>query len=152
MKQKKGTLIPDGDHVIRHVPLAKTRRDSDGKIYGILPQAIERRDREEYLSVSHYECFHGSQIQKLASVRNAIAAGKQSGTIGIKGLLAKANVRILKQAVEQNAEQKIRIAYLPTKKDPSHSGVYKLPQENTELMDALASEVFSEMFLLSDIK
>lgn len=152
MKPKKGRLIPDGDHVIRHVPLAKTRRDSDGKIYGILPQALERRDGEEYLSVSHYEYFPGSEIQKLASVRNAIAAGKQSGTIGIKGLLTRANVSILKQAVEQKSAQKIRVTYLPTEKDPSHSGVYKLPQEDAELMDALASEVFSEIFLLSDIK
>lgn len=152
MKRKKGSLIPDRDHVIRHVPLAKTRRDSDGKVCGILPQAIERRDSEEYLSVSHYEHFSGSQVQKLFSVKNAIASGKRSGTLGIKGLLAKANVGNLKQSVEKKTAKKIRVAYLPTKKDSSHSGVYKLPEEDSELMDALASEAFSEIFFLNDIK
>ena len=44
---KRGALLPDEGHVIRHVPLAKTRRDSRGKILGILPTAIERRDGED---------------------------------------------------------------------------------------------------------
>lgn len=148
---KRGSLLPNNDHVVRHVPFAKTRRDSNGKILGVLPTAIERRDGEDYLSVSHLQHFSGDADEQLKQVKSAIAAGKQTGSLGTNGLLAKANVGQLKEAVQQKASSKIRIAYLPTKKDPSHSGVYEIPQYDAELMAELADDVFAETVLVGNI-
>ena len=150
-KMKKGALLPNAEHVVRHVPFAKTRRDSSGKILGILPTAIERRDGEDYLSVSHLEHFSGDADEQLKQVKSAIAAGKKTGSLGANGLLAKANVGQIKVAVQQRASSKIRIAYLPTKADPSHSGVYEIPQDDAELMAELTDDVFAETVLVGNI-
>jgi hypothetical protein len=140
---KRGADLRDEHHVVRHVPLSKTRRDAEGNVLGILPVAIERREGEEYLSVNHLEHFTGTRKQQMAEVKAAIAAAKESKTIGTKGLFATANVGVLKSAVQTKSMRKIRIAYAPTNHNPSHSAIHNIPEDDIELMDQLADEVFA---------
>jgi hypothetical protein len=141
---KRGADLSDGDHVVRHVPLGKTRRDAKGNVLGILPAAIERREGEEYLSVNHLEHFAGTREQQMSEIKAAVTAAKESKTIGAKGLFATANVGELKSAVLAKSTRKIRVAYAPTKHNPSHSAIHDIPEEDMELMDQLADEVFSK--------
>ena len=148
---KCGADLADGHHVVRHVPLSKTRRDAEGNVLGILPAAIERREGEEYLSVNHLEHFTGTRKQQMAEVKAAITAAKESKTIGAKGLFATANVGALKSTVQAKSTKKIRIAYAPTKYNPSHSAIHDIPEDDIELMNQLADEVFANTIQVSKV-
>jgi hypothetical protein len=148
---KRGADLPNEHHVVRHVPLGKTRRDAEGNILGILPAAIERREGEKYLSVNYLEYFSGTNKQQMAEVKAAVIAAKQSKSIGTKGLFATANVGTLKSVVQAKTTKKIRIAYAPTDHNPSHSAIHDIPEEDIELMDQLADEVFSKTVEVSKI-
>ena len=127
-KLKRGADLPNEHHVVRHVPLGKTRRDAEGNILGILPAAIERREDEEYLSVNYLEYFSGATKQQMAEVKAAVIASKQSKSIGTKGLFATANVGTLKSVVQAKTSKKIRIAYAPTGNNLSHSAIHDIPE------------------------
>lgn len=144
MKLGRGNHLPNEDHVVRHVPVPKTRRDSSGKILGLLPTALERRVDEEYLSVSHLEHFSGTRAQQMKQVKASITAAKKSNHLGPSGLFAIANVAEIKAAAGVlKSNRKIRISFLPTHNDPSHSGIYEISEEDSELMDLLVDEVFA---------
>jgi len=41
------TKLPVEDNVVRYVRKRQLRRDSDGNVIGVLPDAFNRREREE---------------------------------------------------------------------------------------------------------
>ena len=49
--------VPNDSHVMRYVRKRHLRRDENGNVLGILPQALELREGEEYLSVTWLENF-----------------------------------------------------------------------------------------------
>ena len=59
--------LPDGDHVMRHVPFARLRKDEDGNIVGFLPDAFALRPDEKELSVNWLEHFRGTHKKNIHS-------------------------------------------------------------------------------------
>jgi len=44
---RMSTKLPVEDNVVRYVRKRQLRRDSDGNVIGVLPDAFNRREREE---------------------------------------------------------------------------------------------------------
>lgn len=150
-KHKKGLLISVDHHVVRHIPFPNLRRSGDGKILGVLPQAFSLRTDEAYLSVNWLEFFESNKATNLLETKNAIAAAKASGKISPSSALAIANVGKLKEACLTKSDAQIRVAYAPSKNNPSHTAIHNLPSNDLELLDLLAEDIFTEQVLVSKI-
>lgn len=65
----RGERIPDSDHIARHVPWSKLRKDEDDNVLGVLGEAFRRREGEGALSVNWVEYFEGEPgQQRIAAV------------------------------------------------------------------------------------
>jgi hypothetical protein len=151
-KLKSGTNLTNEQHIVRHIPFPNLRKDGDGKVIGILPQAFQHRIDEEYLSVNWLEYFELDKVNNLIETKKSIIEAKRSKKIAANSRLAIGNVGKIKEALLKKEIGKIRIAYAPSKANPAHSGMYHLPKEDHDLMAMLAEELFDEMHTVSAIK
>jgi hypothetical protein len=67
------TRIPAEDHVVRYVRKRQLRTDSDGNVIGVLPDAFNRREHEEYLSSTWLEHFSREYERGLSAAAAAIS-------------------------------------------------------------------------------
>jgi hypothetical protein len=140
--------LPDQDHVVRHVPWAKLRRDGDDNVLGFLPAAFERRPDEESLSVNWLECE--CFLEPTTRVRDCIWAMRKARKAGGKSAFAIGNVgKIKATCLEQG--QKVRIVHEPKDGEPAHAGIRRLPRDDLKLLAALAEDAFVEMVRNGDI-
>jgi len=106
------------------------------------------RPGEESLSVNWIEYFgedkSSSAIKSVQSFRESIKVGPNSA-FGV------AKVAKIKECGRSVAGIKIRIAYEPSSNNPAHSSVRRLPRDDSALLDALATDAFSEIILNSQI-
>lgn len=144
---QKISNIPNEDHVMRHVPWGKLRRDEDDNVLGFLPQAFERRPDEDALSVSWMEYY----ADPATRTRDAVWAMRKARSVGGKSVFAVANVGRIKEVCLEAAGAKVRIVHEPLDDWPSHAGIRRLPGEDLDLLDALAADAFSEMVPNQDI-
>ncbi len=151
-KLKSGTNLTNAQHVVRHIPFPNLRKNGDGKVIGILPQAFQHRQNEEYLSVNWLEYFELDKSSNLSETKKSIIEAKRSKKISANSRLAIGNVGKIKEALLKKEIGNIRIAYAPSKANPAHSGIYNLPKEDYDLMAMLAEELFDEMHIVSAIK
>ena len=143
---KKNDLIPDGDHVVRHVPWKSLRKDAEDNVLGVLPQGFQLREGEDGLSLSRLEHFGENREEQLKEVTNAIRESKTSKSIGKKSALAIGNTLDIKEVCRKNGKS-IRIVYRPSTPNPSHCEIKGLPREDVALLHALADEAFKETIL-----
>jgi hypothetical protein len=151
-KFKKGKKLPNEDHIVRHVPFRNLRRDADGKVLGILPQAFEHREVDDYLSVNWLEYFEGDNKTRLVQTKKSIEAAKVSKTISMSSYLAIGNVGNVNKVCLEASHSKVRISYAPSKNNSAHSGIYNLPKLDQELMATLAEEAFTNYVSVSSLK
>lgn len=146
-KVKKGQQLPDTDHVVRHVPWTRLRKDEDENVIGILPQALKLRDEEEALSVDWLECFDGIHEDR---IRQAVVHFRSLRTIGPKSGFSIGNVGNIKRICNRQ-KSSIRIIYAPSKSNSAHSLIQRLPREDMAVLEALATEVFVDFVLNNTI-
>jgi hypothetical protein len=139
--QAKITNLPDEDHVMRYVPWGKLRKDGDDNILGFLGEAFKLKPEEDALSVNWLEYFEGDRDAKIqASVRTF----RSTLTVGTKSAFGIGNVGKIK-GVCRSRSANVRIVYEPTDNNKSHSGIRRLPRDDTILLDALAADGFAEL-------
>lgn len=148
-KIKQGMVIPDFNHVMRHVPWNKLHKDENDNVLGILPQAFALKDGEDGLSVNwveHYEGSHNEQIEKTVRAIRAVmdVRPKSKSAFGVSTVIA------VKEACK-NTTKAIRVVYWPNLNNPSHTLIQHLPAEDLALLDALSKEAFTELIHNSDI-
>lgn len=151
-KIKSGTNLSSEDHVVRHIPFPHLKKDSDGNVLGILPQAFQHKFDEEYLSVNWLEYFKSDKNTNLVQTKKSIIEAKKSKSISPKSYLAVGNVGKIKESFLEKGPTKIRIAYAPSRLNPAHSGMYHIPKEDQDMMAMLAEEIFTEMHIVSNIR
>jgi len=137
----KGSYLPDHDHVMRFVPWTKLRRDENDNVIGFLPQAFELRPDEDSLSVNWLEYFGGNRDE---NVRASITLFRDTRNVGKKSAFGVGQVGKIKQVCNANGAA-VRISYDPESDNLSHSVIRRLPRDDQGLLDALASEAFSEL-------
>ncbi len=146
-KAKKGVKLSDHDNVIRHVPWSKLRRDENDNVLGFLPQAFELRFGEKSLSVNWLEIFDGDRN---AMVRQAIHELRSAKNIGNKSAFGIGNVGNIKTVCKTNGAT-VKIVYAPTHGISSHSEIRDMPSSDLLILEALASDAFTELIHNSDI-
>lgn len=153
-KINKGMGLPDTDHVVRHVPFKKLHTDADGNIIGFLFEAFQLREIDEGdLSVNWVEYFEeGSHVERVEKTIHEIRKVKP---VGSKSAFGVSSVLAIKQTC-RNTPKSIKIVYWPTTtKDGvpnvTHALIRHLPEDDIELLDALATTAFSTLIRNSDI-
>jgi hypothetical protein len=149
MRGGKGQNLPDEDHVIRYVPWGRLRKDEDDNVIGFLPQAFELREGELYLSVNWLEYHEGDRDTQIRLSVWAIR-GEFERPLGAKSGFAIGNVAKVKQTC-QAAGSRVRIVHEPVTNNPGHAAVRRLPRDDMSLLDALATDAFTEAVNNSDI-
>jgi hypothetical protein len=135
------TYLPPEDHVLRHVSSQRLRRDDDDNVVGCLPHAFQRRETDETLSVTWLEHFEGERPKKLSF---AIAAMRKELDVSPRSGFALANVGRI-QAICESSNHKVRIIHEPTELNPAHSEIRRLPRDEIDLLELLASDAVIEV-------
>jgi hypothetical protein len=133
--------VDDDDHLLRHVPWARLRRDENSKVIGVLPQAFKLRSNEAYLSASWVEYFKSSS--------DPVAAAAQHFTTVLrtkpKDRFVNGRVGAIKSACS-DAGVRVRVIRERAPGFDSHCGVHQFRDDNEELLELLASEAWAELY------
>lgn len=149
MKLEKQNPLPSEDHVMRYVSPARLRKDEDNNIIGILGEAFKQRKDEEGLSVTWVEYFTGTHNQQIESavrkLRSCMPVKPASGfAIGkVDRIISTCNIK--------NNSRKTRIIYMPTANNKAHAEVRSIPSDDSDLLEILAAETWSELILNANI-
>jgi hypothetical protein len=141
--------LPPEHHVLRYVKKSLLRRDGDDDtVIGILPQALERRDGEDYLSVTWIEHFSADYEGGFRASANAI---RKTMTVKKGDGFAAGQVGQISATCEAH-DIKVRIVHEPDLPDnPGHSGIRGLPKDHLKALETLADDVFVDTRVSSDI-
>jgi hypothetical protein len=145
----KGANLPDDHHVMRYVPWSRLLRDEADNVIGFLSQAFALRQDEESLSVNWLEYFGGD---RKSNIRDSALEFRRNYKVGKKSAFGIANVKKIKDTCIATAGVKVRVVYEPSRKNPAHSGIRRLPVDDLTLLDALAADAFVELVQNSDVK
>jgi hypothetical protein len=139
--QAKITNLPNEDHVMRYVSWTKFRRDGEDNVLGFLGEAFKRKPDEDSLSVNWLEYIDGDRE---AQIQTSVKTFRRTITVGTKSAFGVGNVGNIKEVCRAKGAS-VRIVYEPTDNNQSHSGIRRLPREDTILLDALAADAFVEL-------
>jgi hypothetical protein len=135
----KNDVIPNEHHVSRLIGRSKID-DEDDRIDG---SAFCLRDGEKYLSVNWLEFLDlPNREEQIQEVRTVLQ--KKMRNIGATSILAVLNVGVTKEAVSHRTN--IRFLHYPSDKDPSHSGIFDLIEEEEAVIGDLIAESVKERF------
>ena len=131
--------VPHDSHVMRYVRKRGLRRDEYGKVLGILPQALELREGETYLSVTWLEHFDSQYEKGLIKAAEAI---RRQLTVKRNDGFAMTEVEAISVTCERFSII-IRALHEPINpENTGHVAIRRFPSDNLELMDILASDAF----------
>jgi len=133
--------LPDANNVLRYVAYGRTRKDEDGNIIGLLPQAFELRPQETYLSITWVEFFDLDPVAGVPAAVRAFRGSLETGP-GKRSVFALANVNDIKEAGAKSGV-KLRLLHRPSKSNPGHSGIDGVTNSHADLQELLASETFA---------
>ena len=139
--------LPPDDHLVRYVPWGRLLKDENDNVIGILGEAFRRRPDENALSATWLEYFSGSRQKQVTSSVRAIRASR---SVGGKSGFAVGNVIAISKACAQR-NQKVRIIHEPIKDNKAHASVRRIPRDDLELLEILATEAWAELVLNSSI-
>ena len=144
---KRGANLPDADHIVRHVPPPRLRKDENGNVVGINGSAFHLRIGETGLSVNWLEFTTGSKQEQL---RGALRAMRGGLTIPHNHRIAVGNVGAVHSACI-DAGHRVRIVFAPTARNPGHAELRQFPDADYQLFELLAQEAFAEAHRVGDL-
>jgi len=135
--------LPDPDHVVRLVDYKRQERDPHTDAFrGIFPAAFELRDIDKgALSVTWVEYFKSQDDPVRAAIEAICSAMKKSQEDSV---FAIGQVAAIKSASETSGHS-VRVIYAPTGNNKAHSSIRQFSNEDLELLDHWASEIFSDI-------
>lgn len=145
-RTRKNHSLPSTDHVARHAPWKRLRRDEDDNVLGLLPQAFELRPEELGLSVNWLEYFSGSRSDQLQAIAQDVRAKRKIGPQSAFGI---GNVGELESQCNDLGVP-VNVVYWPTDGNLSHSRIQNT-KNDIELLALIAEEVFTEFVQNKDI-
>lgn len=147
LKRTKGMKLPATDHVARHVPWSRLRKDEDHKVLGLLPEAFQLRPYEPGLSVSWLEYYPGDRSDQIKAVAKDIRSSRDIGTKSAFGI---GNVGTLDGRCKDYGAP-VKVVFAPTNGIPSHSLIKNLRQDDLTLLSLVAEDIFKEIIQSKDI-
>ncbi len=140
--------IPIDSHVMRYVRKRLLRRDENGKVLGILPQGLELREGEAYLSVTWLEHFYPQYerglFQAAEAIRRQLTVKDNDGfsTTEVGGFCD----------ICERFNEKVRVLHEPINpENTGHVAIRRFPRGNLELLDLLALDAFVDTRVASQI-
>jgi hypothetical protein len=133
---------------MRYVSWNRLRRDGESdEIIGFLGQAFQLKPAEDELSGTWVEFFQGDAAdQRHAAVR----ATRNAQKVGAKSAFAVGLVGRIREICSTHGAT-VRILHEPEDNNPAHAVIRRLPRDNADLLDNLASDAFDEMILNRDV-
>lgn len=137
--------LNENDRVLRYVAWAKLRRDEDDNVLGVLPQAFQLREGEEYLSVTWCEYFSGNPDEQL---RCAVEAIRNSDIdVRPKAQFASGTVKAIRAHMESDPRnRKLRFVHEATEDNAAHTAIRRWSDSSDDLLDLLAAEVWADLY------
>jgi hypothetical protein len=144
--------LPGVDHVMRFVPRSKQHWDEEtNQFLGLGSGACMLRDDDKGgLSVTWIEHFgaKGAPAKRDAAV--AFRSSLPSKKLPAQGLFASAEVNNIIHAGKVH-QKKLRVVHDPIPDNTGHSEVRHFTDDDFELLDLLASEIFIEIDFVGDL-
>lgn len=125
---------------MRYVPYGRMRKDEDDNFLGPYPNAFEVGSGHDYLSVTWCEYFVGSPDEQLRCSVEALRASALN--VKSKACFCIADIPSLLATV-WNFGRAARAVYYPEDDNPAHAGVFGIAPDDAQLLERLASEVWS---------
>lgn len=158
MALKKHDTLPDDNNILRHVPWSKLRKDMDDNVIGVLGAAFKLRDGESYLSVTRIEHFTGTRISK---IHDSVREVRKYLNVKPKSHFSVGKVNQIKALYQKQEKKPVRIVSYPTNtkllkdgspyKNDSHAAVFNLEQDDDELLELLAEDIWCELYPNSSV-
>ena len=140
--------VPNDSHVMRYVRKRQLRRDENDNVIGILPQALELREGEAYLSVTSLEHFDPQYEQGLIQAAEAI---RRELTVRANDGFSTTEVGDFCDICER-FDEKVRVLHEPVNDgNTGHVAIRRFPRDNLELLDLLASDAFVDTRVASHV-
>ncbi|HMI18791.1 MAG TPA: hypothetical protein VK533_04535 [Sphingomonas sp.] len=138
--------IPLADTITRFVPKNKQRRHPiTDQFQGISAAGFAlRADDKGGLSVTWIEHYGAARPDNLREAAIAFRESQPSKKIGAEGAFACAKVSAVK-AKSAAFKKKIRVVVAPVIGNPGHAEVRHFTDDDIELLEALASDVFLDV-------
>ncbi len=140
--------VPNDSHVVRYVRKRELRRDENGNVLGILPQALELREGEAFLSVTWLEHFDPQYerglIQAAEAIRRQLEVRGNDGfsTTEVEGFCD----------ICERFNEKVRVLHEPINpENTGHVAIRRFPRDNLDLLDLLASDAFVDTRVASHV-
>lgn len=132
----KGQAIPDSDHVARY---CRPSTVPDGEIQAT---AFMLREGEEYLSVNWLEALgHSDRTSEIRELQDLYARKLHVGAAARIAILNVGSVRA-KVVRESQDMRLLRVLHEPIiPDDPSHAGIYDIPQDDDLVAELIAQAV-----------
>lgn len=141
--------IPEQDHILRYAGSNRLQRDDQGRVIALAPQAFGLREGEDNLSVTWMEYFSHCCTPR---GHGAVRAFRKSMTkpLGRNSAFGIANVgRLLSETKRQ--KRRLRVLQEPTPENAGHAIVGGYTNEDSNLLELLASSVFTELLHNKDV-
>jgi hypothetical protein len=134
------TKLPVEDHVVRYARKRQLRRDSDGNVIGVLPDAFNRREREDYLSSTWLEHFSPDYERGLsaaaAAIRRQLEVKPRDGfTIGNVGKIVE---------ICEGFDVRVRLLHEAKAENTGYCAIRGIPRDHMELFEMLAADAFTD--------
>lgn len=144
--------IPEEDHLMRLVPRTRQIRDPDDDSFiGISYSAFRLRDVDEgCLSTTWVEFYGPKTIASISKAGKCVRLSQKSEKIPASAYFAIGQVESLKVASLQYG-RRVRVVHAPETCNPGHVEIRQLDDENLELLEVLASQVFCELVPVSSL-
>ena len=140
--------VPDDSHVVRYVRKRQLRRDENGNVLGILPQALELREGETYLSVTWLEHF---DLQYERGLIQAAEAIRRQLTVKDNDGFSTTEVGDFCDICER-FDEKVRVLHEPENpENTGHVAIRRFPRDNLDLFGMLASDAFVDTRVAADV-
>ncbi len=140
--------VPNDNHVMRYVRKRQLRRDENDNVLGILPQALELREGEAYLSVTWLEHFDPQYERGLIQAAEAI---RRELTVKDNDGFSTTEVGDFCDICER-FDEKVRVLHEPViDVNTGHVAIRRFPRDNLELFDLLASDAFVDTRVASNV-
>jgi hypothetical protein len=138
-------VVPDDDHLMRHVPYGQQVRDPDDDSFkGIVATAFSIRPSDKGgLSLTWVEHYGPKSLATYSYAASKFRDSLKSKKLGAKAFFAIGQAGIARQTAAKYGKQ-IRLVHAPDGPNTGHVELRRFTDEDRSLLDALALDVFAE--------
>ncbi|QGP79985.1 hypothetical protein [Sphingobium sp. CAP-1] len=152
MPKHEAIKVPDTDHLMRYVPYKQQVRDAETNAFkGIANTAFQIRPSDKGgLSTTWVEHYGAKGPATYGAAASAFRDSLPSKKLGATAYFAVGNVGATREKCLDKGKS-IRLVVVPDGTNTGHVEIHKFSDEDRELLDILAIDVFGEHVAVSNL-